>query len=135
MGFAASGALRRCGNSLVVVVKEPVYVPFDASFPCDFLAALSLATLARHAPSRPGRMMSAKAGENRLKPPSADFAWVPGLGYRSMLLLHGDRLTVLGADGFTIERKLTLPKRAIRTLPKRRPTATWPWRRTPSPWT
>ncbi len=28
-----------------------------------------------------------------------------------MLLLHGDRLTVLGADGFTIERKLTLPKR------------------------
>ena len=75
------------------------------------LTAVSLATLARPSPVAAASNDVVKAGEDRLQLPSADFAWVPGLGCRSMLLLHGDRLTVLGADGFTIAQTLTLPKR------------------------
>jgi S1-C subfamily serine protease len=74
------------------------------------LAALSLAALAQPLPVTAASNDVVKVGENRLELPSADFAWVPGLGCRSMLLLHGDRLTVLGADGFTIAQKVTLPK-------------------------
>ena len=64
-------------------------------------------------PAQPGAAAVAevaKAGADRLQLPAADCAWTPGLGYRNMLVLHGDRLVVLAPDGITIEKRIKLPK-------------------------
>jgi hypothetical protein len=47
---------------------------------------------------------------NRVELPSADCAWVPGYGDHTMLVLSGNRLTILGPDGISIQKKVKLPK-------------------------
>src|SRR5439155_25849914 len=63
-------------------------------------------------PPAPAGAPSAKivqADEHRIELPSATFRYTPGLGGKSVLLLCGDQLAVLAADGFTIRQVLALP--------------------------
>src|SRR5213078_1572896 len=51
---------------------------------------------------------------HRLELPSGDFQITPGFSARTLLVLHGDRLTILGADGIGIQKSWQLPKRYLR---------------------
>ena len=51
-----------------------------------------------------------KVDPSRLEIPDGAFDIVPGLQYRTLLLLQGDKLVVLGGDGVTINSNSRLPK-------------------------
>jgi S1-C subfamily serine protease len=64
------------------------------------------------APPKPaaGPAEVTKADGGRLALPGGDCLWAPGQGYRSMLVLHADRLAILGPDGISISKQVKLPK-------------------------
>ena len=68
-------------------------------------------------PARPGPTASrepVKIDATRLEIPSGPFALGPGAGYRTHLLLQGNVLTVLAADGVTPEKTVTFQKPYVR---------------------
>jgi len=55
-----------------------------------------------------------KVDPHRLEIPDGAFDIVPGLQQRTLLLLQGDKLIVLGGDGVTINKKAALPKSYVK---------------------
>ncbi len=60
-----------------------------------------------------------KIDEHRLELPKGAFQLAPGWGGRCLLLLSGDRLTILAPDGFTIQRQVQLRKSYVRIRERR----------------
>lgn len=65
-----------------------------------------------HAPS--GVEEPVKISESRLEVPPGEFQVAPGAAFRTHLLLQGDRLTILQADGITPGRTIELPRAYVR---------------------
>ncbi len=65
-----------------------------------------------HAPT--GVEQPVKISESQLEVPPGEFLVLPGENSRSHLLLQGDRLTILQADGITPERTIELPRAYVR---------------------
>ena len=89
-------------HSFDLTVGEESDMPATPSVPPA--AAKSLPRAVPPPPTPSLEWQLTKVDDHRLKMSDGDAVLVPGLQYRSMLLLQGDHLAVLAADGITILR-------------------------------
>ena len=96
---AADGSGKSVLHSFVLAIGEGLHLPLTVPAPATGGSPPKLA------PSEPPvEWQLTEVDDHRLKMPAGDAVLSPGLGYQSMLLLQGDHLAVLGADGMTIRK-------------------------------